>query len=157
MKIKKSIDIAAAAEKVWPFLVEPASIMKWCTNAKNVRRTGEPRSGLKTPFYFEERAVGRLMKLHVVVTEWSLNRSVAFKMTAGNFVKGYEQKYTLEPTPTGIRFTCSEDITLPFGILGKFAALFRKPVSEAYIDRMLARLKALGEGSESKARAESAI
>jgi hypothetical protein len=145
MKIKKSIEIAAVAENIWPFLIEPAHIMKWCGTVKTITHTSEQRSGLRTSFYFEERAVGRLMKLHFVVTEWILHRSVAFKMTSGNLVKGYEQRYTLEPTPNGTRFTCFENVTLPFGILGKFLELFRRPVSEAHIDRMLARLKSLGE------------
>lgn len=95
MKIQKSIEIAAVAEKIWPFLVEPANIVKWCSTVKRILHTSEQRSGLRAPFYFEEKAVGRLMKLHFVVSEWVVNRSVAFKMTSGNLVKGYEQKYTL--------------------------------------------------------------
>jgi hypothetical protein len=85
------------------------------------------------------------MKLHFVVTEWNLNRSVAFKMTSGNLVKSYEQRYSLEPTSTGITLTCFENVTLPFGILGKFAELFRKTISEAHIEKMLVKLKSLGE------------
>ena len=145
MKIERSIEIAAVAEKIWPFLVEPANIMKWCSTVKRILHTGEQRSGLRTSFYFEEMAVGRLMKLHFVVTEWKVNRSIAFKMTSGNLVRDYEQRYTMEPTPTGIRFTCFENVTLPFGILGKFLALFRRPISEAHIERMLVKLKSLGE------------
>ena len=145
MKIQKSIEIAASAENIWPFLVEPANIMKWCSTVKRILHTSEQRSGLRTPFYFEEKAVGRIMKLHFVVTEWVVNLSVSFKMTSGNFVKGYEQKYTLEPTPTGIRVTCFEDVILPFGILGKLVELFRRPISEAHLERMLVKLKGLGE------------
>lgn len=145
MKIQKSIEIAAVAEKIWPFLVEPANIMKWCSTVKRIIHTSEQHSGLRTPFYFEERSVGRLMKLHFVVTEWIVNQSVAFKMTSGNLVRGYEQRYTLKPTPTGIRLTCFENVTLPFGILGKFVELFRKPISEAHVERMMVKLKSLGE------------
>ncbi len=145
MKIQKHIEIAAVSEKIWPFLVEPANIMKWCSTVKTVIYTSEQRGGLKTPFYFEERAVGKLMKLHFVVTEWIVNRSVAFKMTSGNLVRGYEQRYTLEPTPTGIRLTCFENVTLPFGILGKFVELFRRPISEAHVERMLVNLKSIAE------------
>ena len=85
------------------------------------------------------------MKLHFVVSEWVVNRSVAFKMTSGNLVKGYKQRYILEPTSTGIRVTCFEDVTLPFGILGKLAEVFRRPVSEAHVERMLISLKSLAE------------
>jgi hypothetical protein len=145
MKILKSIDIVAAAEKIWPLMAEPANIVKWCSPVKRILQTGAQSGGLGTHFYFEERAVGRLMKLHFVVTEWNFNHSVAFTMIAGNLVKGYEQKYTLLPTSTGTRLTCFENVTLPFGILGKFAELFRRPISEAHIERMLIKLKGLGE------------
>jgi hypothetical protein len=148
MKIEKSIEIAAAADKIWPFLIEPAHIMKWCRTVKTISHTSEQRTGLRTSFYFEERAVGRLMKLHFEVTEWILHRRVAFRMTSGNLVKGYEQRYTLEPTLKGTMFTCFEDVTLPFGIFGRFLELFRRPVSEAHIESMLGRLKSLGEVAE---------
>ena len=145
MKIRKSIEITAAAEKIWPLLVDPANIIKWCSPAQKILHLSEQHGGLGTPFYFEERAMGRLMKLQVVVTEWMVNRSVAFKMSSGNLVRGYEQRYTLEPTPSGIRFTCFENVTLPFGILGKFVEIFRRPISEAHLERMLIKLKSLGE------------
>ena len=85
------------------------------------------------------------MKLNFIVTEWLVNKSVSFKMTSGNFVKGYEQRYTLETIPAGVEVTCFEDVTLPFGILGKFAELFRRAVSEGHLERMLAELKILAE------------
>jgi hypothetical protein len=145
MKIQKSIEIAAVAEKIWPFLVEPEYIIKWCSPVKRILQMNEQRGGLGTPFYFEERAVGTLMKLHVEVTEWLVNRSVAFKMTSGNLVRGYEQRYTLESTTSGTRLTCFENVTLPFGILGKFVEIFRRPVSKTHLERMLVELKSLGE------------
>ena len=147
MKIQKSIEIFTSAEKIWPFMAEPLNIMKWCSTVKKIFQTGDQSSGLGTGFYFEEKSVGILMKLHFVVTEWNFNPSVAFKMSSGNLVKGYEQRYTVEPTSTGITLTCFENVTLPFGILGKFEELFRRPISEAHIERMLVRLKSLGEAA----------
>ena len=145
MKINKTIEIFARADKIWPYLAEPLNIMKWCSTVKRIFQTSEQSGGVGTAFYFEEKAVGKMMKLHFVVTEWDFNRSVAFRMTSGNLVRGYEQRYTLEPTSNGIMLTCFENVTLPFGILGKFAEIFRKPVSEAHIDRMSIKLKSLGE------------
>ncbi len=145
MKIHRSIAIAAVAEKIWPFLVEPEKILKWCITIEKLRHTSEQHSGLRTPFYFEERAVGWLMKLNFIVTEWVVNERVAFKMTSGNFVKGYEQRYTIEATPSGSRVTCAEDVKLPYGIFGKIAGLFRRSVSEAHLEHMLVKLKSLAE------------
>jgi hypothetical protein len=144
MRIHKSIEIIAPANKIWPLLVEPQNILKWCP-VETIRYTGDQRSGLKTPFYFEERVIGRLLKMNFVVTEWVLNERVAFKMTSGNIVKGYEQKYTIERIPSGIRFTCFEDVKLPYGILGKVIGLFRRSVSETRLEIMLGKLKLLAE------------
>lgn len=141
MKLRRSIDIKATGEKIWPFLVEPEKIIKWCTPINVIRHTSKQRSGLGTTFYFEEKAISRMMKLHFIVTEWVLNRSVAFKMTSGNVVKSYNQRYTIEPIPSGSRCTCFEEVILPYGILGKFAGIFRKFTSNRLLDRMLLNLK----------------
>jgi hypothetical protein len=145
MKINRSIEIAAAADKIWPFLVEPEKILKWGITLKKIRFTSDKCKGLNTPFYFEERAAGRLMKLNLIITEWVVNKRLAFKMTSGNFVKGYEQRYTIETTPSGSRFTCFEDVKLPYGLIGKFAGLFRRFRSEAHLKHMLIQLKNLVE------------
>ena len=145
MKAQRSIHIAAAPGKIWPLLIEPENIKKWCQPVIRILRTSEQRSGLGTTFYFEERAAGQLLKLNFIVTEWAENRRVTFKLTSGNLVKGYEQQYILEPTRTGIHITCIEDVIMPFGILGKFAGLFRAPVTAAHLERNLAGIKLLGE------------
>ena len=141
MKLCRSIVIAATGEKIWPFLVEPEKIIKWCTPINIIRLTSQQRVGLGTTFYFEEKAVGRMMKLHFVVTEWVLNQSVAFKMTSGNLVKRYEQRYTIEDIPSGSRCTCFEEVTLPYGVLGILAGQYRRFTSKGLLDRMLLNLK----------------
>jgi hypothetical protein len=141
MIIQRSILIDAPAEKIWPLLVEPESIMKWCSFAKKVRYTSERICGLGTTFYFEERAAGTLMKLHFVVDEWTFGESVSFKMTSGNLVKGYQQRYTLKPVYRGIHLTIFEDVRLPWGIFGKLVGIFRKSRSNSHLDNMLVRLK----------------
>jgi len=141
MKLCRSIIIKATGEKIWPFLVDPEKIIKWCTPINIIRPTSQQNSGLRATFYFEEKTGGRMMKLHFIVTEWVLHRSVAFKMTSGNVVKSYEQRYTIETVPSGSRCTCFEDVTLPYGILGRFAGLFRRFTSNGLLDNMLLNLK----------------
>jgi hypothetical protein len=145
MKAQRSINITAAPGKIWLLLVDPENIKKWCQPAIRIFRTSEQRNGLGATFYFEERAIGQLLKLNFVVTEWAENRRVTFKLTSGNLVKGYEQRYLLEPTKTGIHVTCFEDVIMPFGFLGKCMGLFRAPVTGAHLERNLAGLKLLGE------------
>jgi hypothetical protein len=148
MKIQRSISIDAPAERIWPLLVEPESIMKWCSFAKKVRYTSKRNCGLGTTFYFEERAAGMLMKLHFIVDEWTLRKSVSFKMTSGNFVKGYQQRYTLKPTSKGIHLTVFENIKLPYGILGRLVGVFRQSRSNSHLDNMLMQLKMASEIKE---------
>lgn len=147
MKIYRSIEITALGEKIWPFLVEPEEILKWCHTLEKFRRTSAQRSGLETSFYFEEKAAGLLLKLNFIVTEWVLNERVAFKMTSGNFLKGYEQRYTIEATSSGSLFTCFENVRLPFGIFGKIVGRLRRSTSEAHLEHMLTKLKSLAEAT----------
>jgi hypothetical protein len=144
MKIHKTIKIEAPASKIWPLLIEPRNILKWCP-VETIRHTGQQLTGLKTPFYFEERAIGRLFRMNFVITEWVENECLAFKMTSGNIVKGYEQRYTIQNIPKGSQFTCLEDVKMPYGIIGRAAGLLRRFVSEGRLDRMLGKLKVLAE------------
>ncbi len=147
MRIRRTIETVAPAERIWAFLVEPEKILKWCVPIKRLRHTSEQLSGVGTTFCFEERAAGKLMKLNFVVTEWVENERVAFRMTSGNFVKGYEQRYIIKATPPGTQFTCTENIKLPYGILGKVAGLFVRFGSEARVKEMLFKLKSMAEAS----------
>ncbi len=145
MIVQKSIEIASPPDKIWSFLIEPEKILKWCITLQNFKYTGEQRSGVGTPIYTEEKASGQLMKLNFTMTEWVEKQKLAFKMTSGNLVRGYEQRWTVEAIPSGSKFTFWEEVTLPFGILGKFIELFGRGESQATVDKMLTRLKLLAE------------
>jgi len=145
MNVQGSIDIAAPPNKIWPFLVEPEKIMKWCVTYQKFEYTGDKRSGVGSTFYVEEKAGGPLMKLNFTVTDWAENQSLASKMTSGNFVKGYEQKMTLETTPSGSRFTFVEDVKMPYGPIGSIIGFLGKSSSQAHVKEMLNKLKNLTE------------
>jgi uncharacterized protein YndB with AHSA1/START domain len=146
MKVEGSIETAAPPEKIWPFMVEPEKILKWCITFKKFEYTGDQRSGVGTPFYIEEKAGPMpLMKLNFAVTEWVENERLAFKLTSGTGVKAYEQKWMVEATPTGSKFTFMEDVELPFGIIGKLMGAVGRSSSEAHVKEMLVILKSLAE------------
>ena len=145
MKVQGSIEIAAPPEKVWPFLVEPEKVLKWCITFKKFEYTTEQHSGAGTPFYVEEKAGGPLMKLNFMVTEWVENEKLASKMTSGTGVKSYEMRFTLKPTPSGSTFTFAEEVALPYGIIGKLIGAVMKGSSETHVKHMLAELKSLAE------------
>jgi len=145
MRVQRSIEIAAPPEKVWPFLVEPEKILEWCITFEKFEYTSDQRNGVGTPFYLEERAAGRLMKLNFAVTEWLRNKRLAFSMTSGDFVNAYEQTWTVQATPSGSRFTFMEEIEFPYGIIGKILGLLGRRRSGAIVGEMLAMLKRLAE------------
>lgn len=145
MRVQRSIEIAAPPEKIWPFLVEPEKILKWYIPLQKFEYTSEQRGGVGTPFYVEEKAAGRLMKLNFAVTEWVENEKLAFSMTSGNFAKGVEHRWIVEATPSGSRFTFMIQIELPYGIIGKILGLFAQRSEESTIREMLVKLKSLVE------------
>ena len=145
MRVQRSIEIAAPPEKIWPFLVEPEKILTWCITLQEFKYTGEQRSGVGTPFYFEEKSALGLMKLNFAVTEWVENERIAFSMTSGNMLKSYEEGWTVEATPSGSRFTFMEQFELPYGIIGRIILLFGQRISQATVGKMLVKLKSLAE------------
>jgi uncharacterized protein YndB with AHSA1/START domain len=145
MRIQRSTEISAPPEKIWPFMVEPEKILKWCITLEKFEYPGEQRSGIGTHIYFEEKKPGQPMKLHFVTTDWMENEVVAFSLESGDFVKGYKQKWAIEPMPTGSKFTFSEDIEFPYGVLGKVLGLFSRFGSESHVRQMLMNLKTLAE------------
>ena len=147
MRVERSILIAAPPEKIWPFLVEPEKILKWCITFKKFEYTGEQRSGVGTPFYVEEKAGPMpLAKLSFKIREWVENERMAFSMTSGSRVKSYEQGWTIKAIPSGSsKFTLMEDIELPFGVIGKLIGLVGRRTAEGHVWECLAKLKSLAE------------
>ena len=145
MRVQRSIEIAAPPEKIWPFLVEPEKILKWFTLLQKFEYTGEQRSGVGTPFYYEEKSGPQLMKLNYMVTEWVENERLAFIMTSGPLKKD-DQIWSIESTPSGNKFTLTEDVEMPWEIIGKImVALFAGRMIGKNLEEILAKLKSLAE------------
>jgi hypothetical protein len=145
MELQRSIKIYAPVENIWESLVDPSNVLKWCTLVNIFRSTSIQTRGAGATFYFEERAVGHLMKLNFIVSEWVEKKKVAYKMVSGNFVRGYEQCYTLESQGHCTKVSCFENVELPYGIFGRLAGFIRKPRSEAHLENMLRSLKIICE------------
>ena len=158
MRVQRSIEIAAEPEKIWPFLIEPEKILKWCITFKQFEYTGEKRNSVGTTFYLEEKAGPMpLMKLTFMVTEWVENERFAFRKTSGAGVKEYEQGWTIRANPAGSRFTFIEDVELPFGIIGKLIGVVGQLSSAATAKKMLVMLKNLAEGKKIEGDEEDEI
>jgi len=147
MRIERSIEINAPPEKIWPFLIEPEKIMQWFTLLKKFEYTGEQRSGVGTPFYYEEKNGPMLMKLSYEVTEWVENERVAFRMTSGP-AKRDDQVWAIEATPSGSKFTCTEDYEMPWGVLGRMIVALIGGMIGKRIGEILDNLKRVVEAQD---------
>ncbi|MFC2069109.1 SRPBCC family protein [Chloroflexota bacterium] len=146
MRVESSVEIAAPPGKVWPFLIEPEKVLKWCITFRKYEYSSEQRSGVDTPLYIEEKVSPMpLMKLNFKVTDWVENERLAFSLTSGNLTKGYDQSWTLKAIPSGSSFTFYEDFTMPFGIIGKLMGVVGRSSSETHVREMLSKLKGLAE------------
>ena len=149
MRIERSIEISASPEKIWPFLVEPEKIMQWFTLLKKFEYTGEQRSGVGTPFYYEEKNGPMLMKLSYEVTEWVENERLVFRMTSGPAsTRRDDQVWSIEATPSGSRFTCTEEFEMPWGVLGRMLSALMVGMIGKRIQEIMVNLKHVVEGQE---------
>jgi len=144
MKVQRSIEIMAPPEKIWPFLVEPIKTLEWYIPLQKFEYTSDQSRKVGAPFYFEEKLPTGTMKLNCEVTEWVENESFAFKMTSGSMMKSYEERWSVEATQSGGRFTFAEQGELP-GIFGRFIGAIAERSSGGTIEKMLAKLKSLVE------------
>ncbi len=146
MHVRRSVEIAAPPERVWPLMVEPEDIKRWYPSLRTYEYEDSGRRGLGAHVYAEEKATGPLMKLHFEISDWVPDRQIALHLVSGTGVKGYDQTWTIEPVASGSRFTFEETVTLPYGILGRLIGWVGQRSSESHVEEMLATAKALAEG-----------
>ena len=147
MEVHQSIEVAATPERIWPLLVEPDNVLKWYPTLRKFQYEDAGKRGTGARVYAEEKASGMLMKLHFVISDLVENRALSLHMVSGTGVKGYDQRWTVEPLPAGSRFTFEEHVELPYGVLGRLIGKVGQHSSEGHVREMLAKLKALAEAS----------
>jgi uncharacterized protein YndB with AHSA1/START domain len=144
MIVERSIDIEAEPRRVWALVSEPEQVLAWYLPLLRFEYTSEQR-GTGAPLLFEQKTPMGTAQFHCVVTDWIENERFSFRMTSGNMMKSYEERWTLEATPAGTRFTFREEGDLDLGFLGKLIQPIAQRNSKVTVDKMLARLKGLAE------------
>lgn len=145
MLVRMSVDIEAPPEVVWPYLVEPEKTKQWFTALKKFEYTSEEEGGPDSTFYWYEEAGGRTYNLYFKTTEWTENEVFAYRMTEGDFFKSYDERWEIEKTPTGSRFTFNDHIEFPYGPFGKIIGWFAARTAAETGTEVLANLKQLAE------------
>jgi len=144
MQMTMSVDIDAPSEKVWPFLVEPDKAMQWYTMLKKFEYTSD-ETGPDSTFYWEEEVRGKIYSNHFRTTEWIENRVFAFEMTEGNYFKSYTERWEIEPTATGCRFSFNDTLEFPYGPWGKVMGWFGERMAKKSSQMILQNIKRLAE------------
>lgn len=145
MDINCSIEIEAAPEKIWPFLVEPEKIVKWCFTLQSFEYTSHIPYGVGTSFKYREQGRFRSVELNCRIIEWVENKKIIFEMTGGKDFKGYHETWMIETCSYGSKFNFINQSHLPFGIIGKIIEPISRRRAKITVDKMLAKLKRLVE------------
>jgi uncharacterized protein YndB with AHSA1/START domain len=140
-----SVDIKAPPEVVWPYLVVPEKTMQWFTALKKFEYTSEEHDGVGSTFYWFEEASGREFNIYFETTEWIENEVFAYRMTDGDYFKSYDERWEIDPTPDGCRFTFNDRIEFPYGPFGKIIGFFAARGARETGTGILANLKRLAE------------
>ncbi len=145
MRVEKSIQISAVPDKIWPFLTEPKKLQMWFNTFKKCEYASEKHTGIGTNYYVEEKVPGPLRKIYFEAIKWREYEQLQLKMTSGKNVKGYEIRFTMEPTELGTMFSFTESIGMPFGPIGKVLGALGQRTAEKMVEGMLIELKSLAE------------
>ena len=85
-----------------------------------------------------------------MTTEWQPGSVFGYSMTEGDFFASYDERWVIEETPTGSRFTFNDQIEFPHGRLGKVIGWFAARTAAKTGQEVLANLKRLVEADAKK-------
>lgn len=147
MYVTMSVDIEAPPDKVWPFLVEPDLCMQWFPMVKRYEWTSE-RSGVGSTFTWTEEASGRTFYIDFETTEWDPPHAFGFSQVRSDFLKSYDERWVIEATDSGSRFSFNDRIEFPYGPFGKIIGYFAARSARQTGGEILANLKRLAEAAD---------
>jgi uncharacterized protein YndB with AHSA1/START domain len=144
MRVQKSIEIKAPPEKVWPWLIEPDKIKRWCNPLEKCECELAKICSLGDELCFNKKP----WKLKCTVTAWVEKKKIAFSVREGPW-RDYNHEWTIEewnigPTQKGSRITIVEEPKTPEGRFEKiYHKIFplEKKVFEKNIENNLGDLK----------------
>lgn len=145
MKVEKSVKISASPDKIWPYLTEPQKMMMWFETFKKVEFLSEKYSGLGTTYYIEEKVPGPLRKINFEAVNWDENKRLTLRMTSGVGVKSYEISWELKADQSDTIFYFTEDVGMPFGIIGSIMGILGQKTADKMVEGMLLNLKKISE------------
>ena len=162
MRVSMSVEIAAPPEVVWPYLTDPAKTrawfagtrtsagMGWAVSAETFHWTSEP-GGVGSTFRWCEETGDEQLNIDFETTEWDPPYVFGFRMTGGDLYESYDERWVIEETPFGSRFTFNDHVEFPYGPLGKVIGVFAARTARKTGRGILANLKRLAEAEAAAA------
>ena len=144
MRVHMGVDIEAPPDVVWPYLVDPEKTMQWFDSLAVFEYTSD-ETGPGSTFYWEEIVRGKTYWNHFRTTEWEPNRLFAYEMTESSFFKSYTERWLIEPTESGCRFSFDDNLVFPYGPWGKVMGWFGERMAKKSGAHILGNLKRLAE------------
>jgi carbon monoxide dehydrogenase subunit G len=145
VKVERSIEIAATAERIYEVIMDPACLERWVTI--HAALDNAPPGQLERGSELTQRLqlAGRGFTVHWKVIE---NRPARRVIWEGRGPMRSHAGVTYELTPAGegrTRFTYTNEFALPGGPLGRVAGPVIRRVTAGELDRSLDRLRLLVE------------
>jgi uncharacterized membrane protein len=119
--IKRSVDIAAPAERVWDLLENVRRLPEYSASTDEVREAPERLSAVGQEYVQVGRILGVKLTSRWRVTAIEPGRLLANEGTLAPGVR-YTLTQRLEPIPDGTRLEIDIDYSIPGGALGRLAA-----------------------------------
>ena len=115
-KIEKAVEIKATPEKVFNYLKDLEKQPEWMPSIKSHKITSERKEGVGITTHCITEPGGRRIEWDAEVTEWEVNKKIAWECNPPLKNKG---SFSLEPLDDGTRVTFEMNYELPYSILGK--------------------------------------
>jgi uncharacterized protein YndB with AHSA1/START domain len=141
VRVEASRDLPATPERVWARIRRWEDQSRWIRDAVWVRVLTPEREGLGVRVKVLNRVLHvPLFTEQLEVVGWDPPRRIV--MAHRSFVRG-TGNWSLEPEDAGTRFTWTEDLSLPFPLLGELALLVYRPFLRRLMRSSLADLQRL--------------
>jgi carbon monoxide dehydrogenase subunit G len=117
-KVTKTIEIEAAPEKVFAFLLDREKMNEASKGFSQYEYTSKGPVGVGTTMHYVTGSGGSTMEFDSEVVEFVRNEKFVSHTIGASKFKG-KASFTLEPTAKGTKMTYNMEYELPYSVLGK--------------------------------------
>jgi carbon monoxide dehydrogenase subunit G len=144
MKVERSVEIAAPADRIYDLVMDPQRLEEWVTIHHHLEDAPDGRLRMGSKLTQCLKLAGRKFNVRWEVVENEREQRVVWD-GKGPVRSHARVIYEFEPNEEGTRFSYTNEYDLPGGPLGRMAGGAVKRVTAKELDKTLGRLKKLVE------------